>query len=49
VDLPHIQVIGLQTGQRFFEHAHGDVFLPSVGADLGHHDRFVAFALERGT
>ena len=46
VNLPYIEVIGLQASQRLLQHLHGDIFLTAMGTDLGHHDRFVALALE---
>ena len=45
VDLPEIEMIGLQPAQRFFQLLHGDVFAAAVGADLGHEERLVALAL----
>jgi hypothetical protein len=32
MNLPYIQVIGLQTGKGFFQHPHGDIFLASMRA-----------------
>src|ERR1700722_8679210 len=47
MDLPEIEVVGLQASQRFFQHAHGDLFVAAVGADLGHDEGLIALALER--
>ena len=46
VDLPEIEMIGLQAAQGFFEHLHGDVFVAAVGADFGHEEGLVAFAFQ---
>ncbi len=47
VNLPDVQMIGLQTAERFVQHAHGDVLIAPMRADLGHQDHLVAFPLER--
>jgi hypothetical protein len=47
VHLPYVEVVRLHAGQRFLEHAHGDIFFAPVSAHLGHHDRLIALALER--
>src|ERR1700721_2843803 len=49
VYLPHIEMIGLQTSQRFFKLAHGDILVASMRTHLGHHDGAVPLALERAT
>ena len=41
VDLPHVQVIGLQPPQRLLEHRKGEPPAPAVRADLGHEDDLV--------
>ena len=46
VNLPHIEMVRLQPGKRLLQLPHGDIFLSPVGADLGHHDRFVTLAFE---
>ena len=46
MDLPHVEVVGLEALEGFFELLHGDVFFAAVGADLGHDDGLVAFAFE---
>lgn len=48
VDLPDIEVIGLQTAEGILEHAHGHGLAPAVGADLGHEHGLVAPAFQRG-
>ena len=47
VNLPDVEMIGLQTGKRRIQHAHGNVLIGAVGGDCAHDDDFVSFALER--
>ena len=47
VNLPQIEMIGLETFQRFFELPHGHLFIAAMRADLGHQKHFVAFAGQR--
>src|ERR1700730_2309400 len=46
MDLPQVQMIGLQAPQRLFQLIHGDVFTASVRAHLRHHKRLVAFTFQ---
>jgi len=46
VDLPKIEMIRLQTAQRFFEHAKGDGFIAAMSTDLGHEKDLPALAFE---
>src|SRR5258708_2871618 len=46
VNLPHIEVIGLQTNKRRFQHAHGKVLLAAMRADAAHNDGLVSPSLE---
>ena len=46
VNLPDIQMIGMQTGKRRIEHAHRNVLIGTMRTDGAHHDDFVSFALE---
>ncbi len=48
VDLPEIEMIGLQAAEGFFEHLEGEAGVAAVGAGLGHQKDFVAAALEAG-
>ena len=48
VDLPDVQVIGLQSPQRFFQLLHGHIFAASVSADFGHDHGLVALPFQRG-
>src|SRR5271157_5532028 len=36
VNLPEVEVVGLVSPQRLFEHLHGKPSVATVGADLGH-------------
>ncbi len=47
VNLPEIEMIGLQAAKRFFQHAHGDFLIASVGADLGHHESLIPLSFQR--
>ncbi len=47
MDLPQIQMIGLQTPQRLFQLPHRHIFAASMRAYLRHHKRLVPFALQR--
>ena len=47
VDLPHVEMIGLQAAQRLLQLLHGHIFAAAVRADLGHQDGAVALALQR--
>src|ERR1700691_1928012 len=49
VYLPDIEMIGLQTSQRFFKLAHGDILVTPMRTDLRHNDGAVPLALERAT
>ena len=49
VYLPHVEMIGLQAGQRFFKLAHGDILVAPMRTDLRHHDSAVPLALECAT
>ena len=46
VDLPEVDVVGLQPAQALFEHLRGERGVAAVGADLGHQEGLVAPALE---
>ncbi|OLE65236.1 MAG: hypothetical protein AUI36_08385 [Cyanobacteria bacterium 13_1_40CM_2_61_4] len=46
VDLPHVQVIGLQPPKRLLEHLQREPPAPAVCADLGHQDDLVPPAPE---
>ena len=46
VNLPDIEMIGLQTVQRRIQHAHGGVLTGAMGADGAHDDDFFSFAFE---
>ena len=46
VHLPQVEVVGLKTTQRLFEHLHGERSVAAVSAHLGHDEGFVALALE---
>ena len=46
VDLPQVEMIGLQPAQRLFQHLHGEASVAAVRADLGHQEDFVAAALQ---
>ncbi len=46
VDLPEIEMVGLQAAERLFEHFHGEARFAAVRADLGHQENFVAAALQ---
>jgi hypothetical protein len=47
VDLPQIQVVGLEAIERFLEHPHGERFVAAVRADFGHQKNAIATAFER--
>ena len=47
VDLPQVEVIGLQPPQRLLEHTEGQRSAPAVRADLGHQEDLVPTTLER--
>ena len=47
MNLPQIQVIGLQPPQRLLQHLHREILIAAVGADLGHQEHAVAPALQR--
>jgi len=40
-------MIGLQAAERFFEHPHGNLFVATMGADFGHHERLIPLASQR--
>ena len=42
VDLPQVEVVGLEPAQRLVEHLHGQVRAAAVRADLGHEEDLVA-------
>jgi hypothetical protein len=46
VDLPEVEVVGLQPAQRLVEHLQRQGGAAAVGADLGHEEGLVAPALE---
>src|ERR1700678_3171214 len=46
VRLPQIQVVGLQTVERFLKHPRGEFAVAAVGADFGHQEDAVAPSLE---
>jgi len=46
VNLPDIEMIGLQTGQRRIQHAHRNVLIGAMRADGAHDDDFVSFAFK---
>src|SRR6185295_1897723 len=46
VDLPQIQVIGVQSTKRLFELAHADLLTPSMGTDLRHKKCLLASPFE---
>ena len=46
VDLPQVEVVGLQSLQRLVELPQGDLLVAAVGADLGHQEDLVAPTLE---
>ena len=46
VNLPEVEMIGLQPAQRLFQHLHRQSRLAAVGADLGHQEDLVATALQ---
>jgi hypothetical protein len=48
VDLPHVEVVGLEAGERLLKHLHGNILLAAMCTNLGHDDRLVAFTLECG-
>ena len=48
VNLPQIQMVGLQSVQRFLQHPHGERLIPPVCADLGHQEDFAATGLDGG-
>ncbi len=47
VDLPKVEVVGLEPPQGLFEHSHGEVLIAPVRANLGHKKDMIAEALER--
>jgi hypothetical protein len=49
VNLPEIQVIGLKSPQRFFQHGKRETGVPAVGASLSHQKHFVPTALQPRT
>jgi hypothetical protein len=46
MNLPDVQMIGLQTGKRRIQHAHCSVLVAAMRTDGAHHDDFVSFAFE---
>jgi hypothetical protein len=46
MDLPKIEMIGLQTTQGFFKHEQGEAAVAPVGAGFGHEKNFVAAAFQ---
>src|ERR1700722_12048103 len=46
VDLPQIQMIGLESAQRFFEHPHRQRLIAPVRANLRHQENLVALSFE---
>ena len=46
VDLPEVEMVGLQAPQRLLQHLHGQFLAAAVRANLGHQEDFVAPALE---
>src|SRR5579862_9771900 len=46
VNLPEVQVVGLQSAQGFLEHPHGKRGVPSVRANLGHKENLIPQYLE---
>ena len=46
MNLPDVEMIGLQTGKRRIQHAHRNVLIGTMRTDGAHHDNFVSFALE---
>src|ERR1700722_9653101 len=49
VDLPEIEMIGLQAAEGFFEHLESEAGVAAMGASFGHQENFVAAAFEAGT
>ncbi len=47
MDLPQVQMVGLQPPQRLFQLPHGNVFAAPMSADLGHHHSVLPLAFER--
>src|ERR1051325_1995899 len=47
VDLPEVEMIGLQPAQRRFELAHRLAAAPAMGADFGHQEHAVAAVGDR--
>src|SRR3982751_5008858 len=47
MNLPEIEVIGLQPPQRLFQHLHRQLGTAAVRAYLGHQENLLAAALER--
>ena len=49
VDLPEVEMIGLEPLQRFVEHLQREFLVAPVRTDLGHQEHFVAASLERAS
>jgi hypothetical protein len=49
VDLPDVQMIGLQTGKRRIQHAHGNILIGTMRTGGTHHDDFFSSAFESDT
>ena len=46
MDLPEVEVIGLQPVERLLEHAEGKILVAAMAANLRHQENPVAFAFE---
>jgi hypothetical protein len=46
VNLPQVEVIGLQTAQTFFEHLQCEAGIAAMGTSFGHQENFVAAAFQ---
>src|ERR1700757_741031 len=46
VDLPKIEMVGLKTPERFFQHAESEFAIASVAADFRHQEHLIADARE---
>jgi hypothetical protein len=46
MNLPDVEMIGVQTGKRRIQHAHRNVLTGTMRTDGAHHDDFVSFAFE---